>query len=247
MKKLTLCLLISSAQVYAGGIPTFDGAGNIQAVINTIENAQQVVNQYEEIRNQVDQFRKLDEQLTQQIDQFRAITGSYDIGALLNSDEYQAARRFVPAEWGETIDLIEGLYGGGGMDSLRGYVESAQSDDIRYSADELYQDTETEDALSYVKESNAAVAQVSVGKSTYARSMQRIEDMEVLTGQIDSATDLKAAIDLQNRIQAEKGILVAELIRLQSTAQINESEMRINEHNLRAADTAMARGVIPSL
>jgi len=247
MKKITLCLLLVSVQVKAGGIPTFDAVNNVQTVITAVQNVQQVANQYEQIQNQIDQFRMLDRQLTLQIEQFRSITGSYDIGTLLNSDEYQAARRFVPREWDQTIDLIEGLYGGEGLDSLRGHIDNAQSDDINYAVDELYRDTATDDAQQYVKESNAVVAQISVGKSTYARSMQRIEDMEVLTGEIDSATDLKAAIDLQNRIQAEKGILTAELIRLQSAAHINASEQRINDHNLRAADTAMTRGVIPNI
>lgn len=245
-KKILLSVLISNTALGAG-IPTVDAIGNVQAAINAVQNVQQVVNQYDQIRNQIEQFRKLDEQLSQQIDQFRSITGSYDIGALLNSDEYKEARRFVPMEWDETIDLIEGLYGGGGLDSLQDYIGEAQAEDINYSVEDLYQDRDTLDSQQYVKESNAAVAQVSFGKSNYARSGQRIDDMEVLTGEIDSATDLKAAIDLQNRIQAEQGILMVELIRLQSSAQINESEMRINDHNLRAADAAMAHGLIPEI
>lgn len=247
MNKIMLCFLLSSTQAMAGGIPTFDAAGNVQALITAVESVAQTKQQLEEIKNQVDQFKKLDEQLSQQIDQFRAITGSYDIGRLLNSDEYKAARRYVPQEWDETIDLIEGLYNGGGLESLQAYAQSAQSDDINYTVDDLYQDTQTRDAQLYVKESNAAVAQLSVGKSTFSRSRQSIEDMEVLTGNIDSATDLKAALDLQNRIQAQKGILMAELIRLQSAAHINESEQRINDHNFRAADTAMSLGIIPSI
>lgn len=242
-----MVVLLVSAQSHAGGIPTFDAAGNVQAVVSAVQNVQQVKNQYDQIRNQIAQFNKLDEQLSQQIEQFRAITGNYDMGTLLNDNEYQAARRFVPREWDQTIDLIEGLYNGGGLENLQGYIERSHSEDISYTADEIYQDTATEDAQQYVKESNASVAQLSVGKSNYSRSMQHIEDMEMLTGEIDSASDLKAAIDLQNRIQAEKGILMAELIRLQSAAHINESEIRVNDHNLSAADTAMARGVIPNI
>jgi len=240
MKKAMLLVCCVSVNAHSGGIPTFDAATLVPAAISAVEN-------FNQVQQQIESVQQLRRQLAQQVEQFEAITGSYDMSALLNNDAYREARRFVPAQWDETVDLIEGLYNGGGLNTLSGYVDQSRAEDINYTVDELYRDPDSTYAQQYSKETNATVAQISVGKSHYARSLAHIEDFEALTDEIDSATDLKGAIDLQNRIQAEHGIAVAELIRLQSSMQINASELRANDHNLKAADMAMSSGIIPNI
>lgn len=239
IKQSLVLMLCLTTCAHGAGIPTIDVPGLAPALISAAQNVQQV-------QEQINSVTKLGQQLEQQFKQFEAMTGSYDMSDLLNSDAYREARRFVPGEWDDTVDLIEGLYSGGGLDALDGYINRAREEDILHSVDDLYADPESYSAQQYVKDTNATIAHLGIGKSHYSRSLERIEDFETLTSEIDSATDLKAAIDLQNRIQAEHGIAVAELLRLQSAMQINESERRADEHNLKAADIMMSSGIIPS-
>lgn len=239
IKQSFALMLCVSTCAHSAGIPTIDVPGLAPALISAAQNVQQV-------QEQISSVRRLREQLAQQVEQFEAMTGSYDMSDLLNSDAYREARRFVPGEWDDTVDLIEGLYSGGGLEALGGYVNRAREENILHRVEDLYADPQSYSAQQYVKDTNATVAHLGIGKSHYARSLERIEDFETLTSEIDSATDLKAAIDLQNRIQAEHGIAVAELLRLQSAMQINESERRADEQNLRAADIMMSSGIIPT-
>jgi len=85
MKKLSLlfinlfmaCVLVVSAPVRASGIPVVDVVGNIQAVLQLVENVSQTIGQTTQIGNQVTQ---LQQQLTQIQNQYKSLQnlGTYN-------------------------------------------------------------------------------------------------------------------------------------------------------------------------
>lgn len=250
-----ITILIVSALVFSGtasasGIPTVDVANIIQTTTTALNSISQVANQVEQIRNQIDQFNKLQEQLTQQVRQFDSISGNYNMGTLLNNPAYQDARRFIPTTWQETLDQLDGAMAAAHQRQTQQAARDARAAGQRFAAPAIYPDITEPDAVEYIRQANQVFTQMGVGQSNYQQTPQRITNMEDLGAEIDTATDLKAAIDLQNRINVEQGILMAELIRLNSASHINDTERRADELNRRAADVAMSEGaiaVIPAL
>ena len=248
MKKLIAILtassLIMSGPVMAAGIPTVDVANIVQTTTTALNSVRQVANQIEQIRNQIDQLTELREQLAQQVRQFESITGNYNMGTLLNNPAYRDARDFIPTTWQETLDQLDGALAAAHQRQTQQAARDARAEGRRFAEGDIYDDLTAPEALEYVRIANQVFTQMGVGQSNYQQTTQRITNMEDLSDEIDSANDLKAAIDLQNRINIEQGILMAELIRLNSASHINDTEQRMDELNRRAADVDMADGTI---
>ena len=241
MRKLlaivSLSLMGATSPAFASGIPTVDVANILQTTISAIEAVEQTANQVIQIQRQIDQYQ-------QQVAQFQSITGNYNMGTLLNSAAYRDARRMVPRTWQETLDMLDGAVAAANQVETQNAARDARAAGRRFAAPDIYPDVTTPDAVEYIRQANQVFTQLGVGQSNYSRTEQRVTNIEDLSGQIDTANDLKAAIDLQNRLIAENGILMAELIRLQSANHINAAEERLDEMNRRAADVAMAEGTI---
>lgn len=241
MKKLLAIVSLSfmgmSGPASASGIPTVDVANILQTTISAIEAVEQTANQVIQIQRLIDQYQ-------QQITQYESITGNYNMGTLLNSAAYRDARRMVPTTWQETLDMLDGAAAAAAQAQTQQAARDARTAGQRYAAPDIYPDVAVPDAVEYIRQANQVYTQIGYGQTSYARSTQNVADVEALSDEIDSASDLKAAVDLQNRLIAQNGILTAELIRLQSTNHINAAEEREDELNRRAADVAMAEGTI---
>ena len=247
LASVLIASMLISSPVQAAGIPTIDVANIVQTTVSAFENIEQVANQVEMIRNQIDQFNKLQEQLDQQVAQFESITGNYNMGALLNDPAFRNARRHIPTSWQETLDLIDGALAAAHQREVQQAARDARVAGERFAANEVYEDDTWAEAVEYIREANAVFTHIGVGQAQYANQTQKVEDIEDMIAEIDTANDLKAAIDLQNRILAEQALLHTELIKVMSAQQINMSEQRLNDHNRRASDRRMADGWVPEI
>jgi|GEM_PF-1471727 len=239
LNKNTLLLTFSlslSSNLYATGIPTVDIANIIQTTSTALEQFQQTANQAEQIANQVQQIQNQVEQLTKLDEQFEAMTGNYGLGQLLNSEAEKNLRRFVPTSWQDTLAIMESGAMPGHQSQVQDAIRAAQQNGERYSAAEIFQSINTDEAVEYVKQANKIFTSMGISQSAYSATEQRYEHIEQLTDQIDTATDLKASQDLQNRILTESTAYLNELIRQVSVMNIQSSEQREQQHNQNADD-----------
>jgi len=231
----------------AAGIPTIDVANILQTTISALESVQQTANQIEQIANQIDQFNKLQEQLDQQFAQFESITGDYGLSDLLNGPNQQAARRAIPTSWQETLALLESGSAPGHQQDFLNAAVRAQEELQTYQPGDIYEDVDAEIAQKRIADANSAFAQFGVGEGNYNEADRRTETVEGLIGSIAAQNDLKAAIDLNNRLAGENALLLSQLIKLIASSHINDAEQRINEVNRAATDTWMSNPFIPEL
>lgn len=236
--------LVIPPQADASGIPTVDIANILQTTVSAFENIEQVANQITQIQNQIDQFTKLEEQLAQQIVQFDSITGTYNMGGLLNDSTYRNLRRSLPTSWQDTLAMIEAATAAAHQQKIQDAARDAQAAGRQFAAGGIYLDVTQPDAVRYIRRANQIFTQMGIGISDFEATDRRLTNVEDLSDKIDTATDLKAAIDLQNRINAEQAVLIAELIRLQAAGHIAQAQGQEDELNRRAADVDMADGTI---
>lgn len=194
---------VSTAPVHASGIPVLD-----------VANLMNAIQQYTQM---VQQLQQLQAQLQQAKEQYEALTGSRGMGNLART-----ADSYIPTNWKETLALMEGDVGGE-LGNL--------ADQIRQSASKLDQDFYS-GADSDVKEGlEAALQKAAAGQAMNAKiydsSQERLNRLNSLANQVDSAADLKAVSDLQARIAIENGMLMNELIRLQSMNAMYENQRRV--------------------
>ena len=236
--------LVIPPKADTAGIPTVDIANILQTSVSALENIEQVANQITQIQNQIDQFNKLEEQLAQQVLQFDSITGTYNMGGLLNDSTYRKLRRSLPTSWQDTLAMIEAATAAAHQQKIQEAARDAQAAGRQFAAGDIYPDVAQPDAVRYIRRANQVFTQMGIGVSNFEATDRRLTNVEGLSDKIDTATDLKAAIDLQNRINIEQAVLTAELIRLQAAAHIAQTQRQEDELNRRAADVDMADGTL---
>jgi type IV secretion system protein VirB5 len=242
-----IIVLLCAAQAGAGGIPVFDSINNMVATSSMIEDLQhtanqikQLANQYQQIRNQVAQIRQMDVQ-------HGTITGNYNMGAFLNNPFQKQLRRYLPGNWYELKELLKKA---GIPTSLGDAIKKAREARKRgeqYPTGTIFTDTEQVHAVAYAEEGDRLYAAMGASQTAYERTNQNLENIEAMTDQIDQANDLKAAVDLGNRIGAENAMLINELIRQISILNIQQAESREQWRNQAGADLHRADMAIPDI
>jgi type IV secretion system protein VirB5 len=206
----------------AQGIPVFDGQNLIQSIL-------QAERALEQIDQAAKQYEKQVEQLRVAIEQRDALLGSRGAGRLLNGADEQAARRALPGTLEELLRLAQAgdapslaelrrLYG------LRSAeLDAASSSEIgrRGSLDRT--------SRVYDRQRSTTLANLAVSEKAYNDASRRVESYERFLVEIDRTPDLKASTDLQSRIQAENGLTLNELVRLQATPMATQGAERSNE------------------
>ncbi|MGH9439853.1 MAG: type IV secretion system protein, partial [Terriglobia bacterium] len=77
---------------------------------------------------------------------------------------------------------------------------------------------------------NAATAQ-ALNAQAYDDSGARFQRLQSLMGQINSTTDMKGIAELQARIDAENGMLINDLIKLQSMNGLIEQNKKVQQQH----------------
>lgn len=204
MKNLVLSIALATAVIAgsanATGIPVIDAA-----------NLQQTIAQY---TNMVKQLTELQNQLKQAKQQYESITGARGMGNLSRSESY------IPKNWQETLAIMDG---GGELGGL--------ADQIRESASQLdkefFVDVDGVVKEGFQRSLNSAASGQALNAKVYDSSQDRVQRLNDLANKVDTAQDLKAVSDLQARIAVENGMLMNELIKLQSMNGMVENQRRV--------------------
>lgn len=208
--------VVSTAPVHATGIPVID----VAHIAETVMQYQEMIKQLETLNSQLNQAKQ----------QYESMTGSRGLGNLARTSE-----SYIPTNWKETLDLMNG----GGSGEL-----GNMADQIRDAASQLdqefYADADSDVRQGLQEALQSAAAGQAMNAKIYDSSEQRLQRLNSLADQVDSAADMKAISDLQARIAIENGMLMNELIRLQSMNAMYENQRRVKHQEA----AQMARAVI---
>lgn len=182
---------ILSPSAYATGIPVID----VTAIAEAIKQYEQMIEQLKQLQAQLDQAKK----------QYASLTGSRGLGTIMTED-YTSSD---PRNWQETLEAMEG---GGTVGSLAESIAEQAS----HLDDEHFNDVLEDVTASMQANLESDASAQALNAQVYDNSGNRFERLQDLMGQIDSAQDMKAISDLQARLQVETGMLMNELIKLQS-------------------------------
>jgi type IV secretion system protein VirB5 len=141
----------------------------------------------------------------------------------LGKDHFEDYTAAIPKSWQETLDAMNGEGQSGVM--ARGIRDENSRLDRSYFEKV---DDHAKSALS--ERMNESSNLEGLAASSYQGSTDRFARLESLRSDIDRATDLKTVADLQARIQIENGMLMNELVKLQSMSAMHDASEKVKSH-----------------
>ncbi|MGA3984190.1 type IV secretion system protein [Ralstonia nicotianae] len=211
MKKTLVTLAVAaslgaSVPAFATGIPTFDAA--------TVIQLQQ-------------QFKQLQDQYKTLKDQYAAVTGSYGRGAIGLNQSISSAS-VVPGSWQEVVAQQQS----GAFGSKQGFYEKL----INTMPQDLFANPQAQNATTYKMSTDSVRAALAGGDSLYSEVQTHLNNLSVLSQQVDSTVNIKDAQDLQNRIASENGMLSSAMAKL-NAMNMNLQANMVNQQNQATAAT----------
>jgi type IV secretion system protein VirB5 len=155
--------------------------------------------------------------LQQAKDEYASITGSRGMEHLLQG----TVRNYLPADWQQLSDAVS--QAGTTFHALAADVQHAIDANAVLSQHELESLSPTLRQALEANRRSAAMLQVTT-RQALATSSSRFEAIQQLIDAIPHATDQKAILDLQARIQAEEGMLSNEQTKLDVIYQAAQAE-----------------------
>lgn len=213
--------LTSGGQAFAG-IPVIDGAAIAQAV-------QQVAawgKQYEQMMQQA-------QQLQQQIDN---VTGGRGMSALLNGSTSQQARRMLPPDAQQVLNLANG----GSYGNLASSISSIKQASTTLNSGSF---TSAKAASQWDADMNRAASNKALSMEAYTAAAQRLQNLEEMTTKISLTQDPKAIAELQARISTEQGMIQNEQAKIQALSMLVAAEQQIAQQQARETSIKMAGSV----
>jgi len=207
-----------------GGIPQAQAQWaviDVGAIAQLIEQIATLREQLETARDQLDQARR----------QYDAMTGGRGMENLLRDQQ----RNYLPPDWQSLEGALTGA--SGAYSALSRQLEAVVSANAVLTPGQLagLSDQERQQLLS--ARNSIAMFQVTSRRALEVNSA-RFASLQQLIDAIPSATDAKAAMDLQARIAAEQLMLQNEQTKLMVLQQAMEAEERARRQ--RAGELAIA-------
>ncbi|EAZ8579673.1 type IV secretion system protein [Salmonella enterica subsp. enterica serovar Montevideo] len=218
LASLVLALVISPVAV------------NAQLVVNDPANLAQALQQVTLMTQQIEQLKS---QLLKQEQTLASLTGSSGIGNLLNGD-ISTLKGNLPSDWTQVYSDA--------MNSSSGITSSAQSmlKEFQSQIDGMNRS----EAMSFIKQKLAEKGAYDrvMAQNAYNNEMAELNNIQELTNQIDSTTDMKQIADLQARIQTAQGAIQGEQTKLQLMAMLQTSQDKILQEQKQYAQKRFVLG-----
>lgn len=199
-----------AAPAHATGIPVVDIAGDLQNLLSHIEDLAQYIEQLEMLEQQYQQMQAQYEKSQQM---YQTMTGSRGMAALINS---LAARQYLPRDSATLYNLSTN---GGSYSSLAGSLKAIKQAAQIVKPSDIGNSTA---ASSLDKRQSILAGMQTTAEAAYDQAGQRFDRLQVLVDSVDTASDAKAAADLQNRIQAEQVMMQNEQAKIAMMAQVQK-------------------------
>ena len=213
------------------GIPVTDIGAAAQREKNFFQEMAEMGKQLTEMKAQLDQAKK----------QYQALTGSRNLGDIMNNP---AIRSALPADWQKVYDNIQR----GGYKGLDGTAAAiADAAGLMNRCKRLTNEQSKQSCESQAVQSAQVKSDL---KKAFDAAELRLKQIEGLMGQINSATDPKAIADLQARIQSEQAKIQNEQTRIQMYKMMQEENQKIlaqqrSEARVRAAQNYSNKFIVP--
>jgi len=214
------------------------------AMLPVVSQAQLITNDpvnlaqnVEQVRQMVAQVEQLKQQLAQQKAQYEALTGNSGLGSLLNGSISDLSGN-LPADW-------KSVYSDA-MNSNSSITGSAGQ--MLSEFDSQIDNMGSGEALNFINQKmreKGAYDRVMAEKA-YNNQMRELKDMEALTNQIDSTTDMKQISDLQARIQTASGAIQGENTKLHLMGMLQQSQDKMLQEQKARAQQNYLWGKDPS-
>ncbi len=200
------------------------GSAMAQVAVIDASNLQQSIQQYQQM---VEQVRQMKAQLDQLRSQYEAITGSYGVGAILQS-EALAAQSVVPGSWQDIVKLQQAGAYKTKMDYYEGLMKAVDP--------ALLETGKSRSTGAYKLSYDNTRAAFAVTDATYDAVDVHRRNIEQLIRRIDATRNIKEATDLNNRLISENGMLqiaIARLAAVQGNLSASAQNDRLQSHATR--------------
>lgn len=226
MKAKLLSLTIAAVVAVVGlGVSSPARAGGIP-VINIPQQAQDLANHIEDIAKYIEQIEQMKSQLTQMQQQYQALTGSRNLGEILNNP---ALKDYLPADWQDVYSKVAS----GGYKGLTGSAAAIR--DANALFDTCAKKAGSDKTLCERAASKAAQDKAFAIES-FDKAKSRWDQIAGLMRQINSTTDPKSIAELQARITAETAAVQNEQTKMQLYAMTAQAEDRLIQQQRREAN-----------
>ncbi|SAK79351.1 Type IV secretion system protein virB5 precursor [Caballeronia hypogeia] len=209
-KVLVVVTMIASfgapVPAFCTGIPTFDAATMIQLQ----QQLTQMQQQYETLKSQ-----------------YAAITGSYGRGQI-GLNQAMSSASVVPGSWQEVVAQQQS----GAFGARQSYYEKL----INTMPQDLFADPQAQNATTYKMSTDSVRAAMAGGDTLYSEVQTHLNNLAVMSQQVDSTSNIKDAQDLQNRISSENGMLQSAMAKL-NAMNMNLQANMLNQQNQATAAT----------
>jgi type IV secretion system protein VirB5 len=185
-----VCLFAAST-IQAQGVPTISPA---------------------ELAQQMEQVRQLAQQIENQEDQYRAMTGNSSFGTIMNDP---SLRNYLPEQWQNIYDEAKGGGLSGVSSSMRTIEQQEGMTDATTAGQQRYYDT--------------LASNKAMNEQAYSASMARLNNIQSLMQESNLTQDPAQKADLQSRMTAEDAMVTNDQTRLQLTAQLQQAELKLAE------------------
>ena len=223
MKAKLLSLTISAVVAVAGlsspntasasGIPVIDAANMTQSMMNHIEDVAKFVEQIEQLKAQ----------LTQMQQQYQALTGSRNLGEILNNPVF---KNYLPEDWQSVYQQVQN----GGYSGLTGTAAAIRDANRLFDTCAAKQGADK----TLCERSAAKAAQdKAFAVDAFDKAKDRLSQIEALMRQINATNDPKSIAELQARITGELGAIQNEQVKMNLYAMAAEAEDRLIQQQRR--------------
>jgi type IV secretion system protein VirB5 len=202
---VTLLLLLTGAGATTSGamVPVIDVAAIAQLISQLLTLEQQLTT----LRDQLGQAREA----------YAAITGGRNMEQLLSG----TVRNYLPADWQTMVDAMEGA--SAEFQTLSAAVQQTLDREAYLSPEQLA--AMPASLRAQVQEQRRSIATIqTLAHQALANTSERFGALQQLIDAIPTATDEKAVLDLQARIQVEQGMLENEQTKLHMVLQSAQAE-----------------------
>lgn len=223
MKKLLLSVSVAAVVALAGLGYTGPAKASGIPVIDAANMTQNLMNHVEDIAKFVEQIEQLKAQLTQMQQQYEALTGTRNLGDILNNPAFQD---YLPADWQNVYKSLQN----GGYSGLTGTAAAIRDANRLFDTCAAKQG----EAKTLCERAASKAAQdKAFADDAFDRARSRWDQIEGLMRQINQTHDPKGIAELQGRIAAETAAIQNEQVKMNLYAMAAQAEDRLIEQQQR--------------
>jgi type IV secretion system protein VirB5 len=206
------CFLFSSAAM--AQIPVTDVGSITQQTLAQVETMLKWKTQYDQMVSQI----------KQQKDQYNSLTGSRNLGAIMNDP---AMRNYLPSNWQGVYDSVRT----GGYSGLSGRSQTVYNENKVF--DSCSHITVPDQRTACEARAVKASQDKALALDAYDAAMKRLNQIDQLMHKINDTQDPKAIGELQGRIAIEQANIQNEQIKLQLYSMVAAADEKVQAQRQR--------------